>query len=135
MAREKKTAAELLGENRILRRVRATEGVATVLITAIKWGAILGVFRYISVMVVALAGQTTAADIGIKILGNFSISTALAWALGIGCAGYGRAQNKLRKDTVERLQKRIQELERGVDPRRSTSRLTSRGDTRPEDDI
>lgn len=134
MAKEKKTAAELRGENRILRRIRATEGIAAILISIIKWGSIVFVFRYISVMVVALAGQTTAADIGIKILSHFAVSDALAWALGIGSASYGVAQNRLRKNTVERLQERIQQLEATRDPHRSSSRLTPRGDTRPEDE-
>jgi hypothetical protein len=130
---KKKSAAELLAENRVLRQARVTDGLATILITAIKWGCALGVVRYISVMVVALAGETTTANIAMKILGNFSISQALAWSLSAGSAGYGLAQNKLRKDTVERLQSRIRELEESCDPRRSSSRLTPRGDTRPED--
>jgi len=79
--------------------------------------------------------ENDAADIGIKVLGNFSISTAVAWLLGAGGAGYGMAQNKLRKDTVERLQKRNQDLERSFDQRRSSSRLTTRGDTRPGDEV
>lgn len=135
MANDKRTAAELRGENRALRQIRGTEGIATILITAIKWGALLGCFRYLTLMVVALAGKTTAADIGVKILSNFSISQGLAWALGIGSATYGLAQNRLRKNTVERLQKRIQQLEKQRDPRRTSSRLTPRGDTRPEDEI
>lgn len=134
MAKVKKTAAELRGENRILRRMRITEGIASIVIAAIKWGSVVFVFRYISIMVVALAGHTTAADIGIKFLTKFGVSDALAWALGIGSAGYGIAQNRLRKDTVERLQGRIQDLEQQRDPRRTSSRLTPRGDTRPEDE-
>jgi hypothetical protein len=135
MARNTKTAAELRGENRILRRFRTTEGFASVAITLVKWGAIVLMVRYGSIMVEALAGKVTVADIGIKIFTHMSISEALAWALGIGSAGYGVAQNRLRKRTVERLQDRIKKLETGKDPRRTSSRLTPRGETRPEDEV
>jgi hypothetical protein len=135
MARkDNKSADELRGENRILRRLRATEGVAGVLITFFKWGAVAFVFYQLKETAVGLAGKLTMADIGIKVAGNLAISQALAWALGVGSAGYGIVQNKLRKDVVQRLQGRIQQLERQRDARRTSSNLTPRGDTRAEDE-
>jgi hypothetical protein len=128
-----KSAAELRGENRVLRRLRTTDGLAGVTVTLIKWGAVVLVAHELREIVVALAGKITLADIGIKVFGNFAVSEALAWVLGIGSASYGLFQNKLRKDVVQRLQGRIQQLERQRDPRRSSSELTPRGDTRPED--
>ncbi len=134
MAR-KKTAVELQAENRILKRVRGSEGIASVLRTGIMWAAIAFIFYQLRLSVEALAGQVTLADIGIgvKLLGNFTISHALAALLSGGGVAYGVSQNRLRKKTVERLQKRNQDLERMIDSKRSSSLLTPRGDTRPED--
>lgn len=57
----------------------------------------------------------------------------LAIIFGVAGIVYGRRESKLRKDTVERLQDRNCRLEREIDPKRSSSQLTPRGDTRPED--
>jgi hypothetical protein len=128
-----KTAAELRGENRVLRRVRFSEGFASIVINLIRWGGVVLISRYVTICVIALAGKATFASIGISFLGNIGVSKTLAWLLGGGGAAYGMSQNRLRKNVVERLQTRIQDLERMIDRKRSSSQLTPRGDTRPED--
>lgn len=131
----KKTRAQVDAELNHLKATRKADGWVTVLQSLIRWGSIvlLAWFAYLSVK--ALAGQTTLADIGIDFLGKVEISVALAWAVGAGGTAYGWSQRKLRKDTVERLQERIEELEVTIDDQRSSSRLTKRGDTRPEDRV
>lgn len=84
-------------------------------------------------MVDSLSGLSTAADIQLSFL--VDISVYIAWLAGAGGVGYGLHQRKLRRDTVERLQARITELESEVDPGRTSSGLTGRGDTNPEDKI
>ncbi|MDO8304072.1 MAG: hypothetical protein Q7T18_12620, partial [Sedimentisphaerales bacterium] len=46
---------------------------------------------------------------------------------------YGDVERILRKKTIERLEDRIKKFELEKDPNRSTSMLTTRGETRPED--
>lgn len=130
---KKKTREQLETENRVLRRFRASEGIASVLNNLIRWGAFCFIAWCGYQSVAALAGETTAANIGVAVMGDFRISEALAWLLGASGVGYGVSQRKVRKDTVERLQGRNQQLEQGRDPRRTSSKLTPRGDTRPED--
>ena len=120
---------------RVLRLTRFAEGTVQVLSSLIRWGAIVLIVRYGYLSIVSLAGQNTLADIGINFLSNINVSIAVAWTAGVGGLAYGARQKKLRKNTVERLQGRIQELETEIDPNRSTSNLTHRGDTRPEDKI
>ena len=120
---------------RILWTTRLVEGVGQVLSSLIRWGAIVLIARYGYLSIASLAGQNTLADIGIDLLSNIKVSVALSWVAGAGGLAYGVRQKKVRKDTVERLQGRIKELETGIDPNRSTSNLTHRGDTRPEDKI
>ena len=129
----KKSAAELRAENRILRSLRASEGFISVVNNVVRWGGLVWIVYYIQGMVVALAGKETIANIGMSFLGDVRISEALAWLLAGGTTLYGLSQRKLRKDTVERLQGRIHRHEVLQDPKRSSSKLTPRGDTPPED--
>ncbi len=130
-----KSKAELLAENRFLRKDRNASNITTVLIYLIKYGALVAIFYFGYLSVLALAGKYTFADIGISLLGDVNISVTLAWIFGVGGVFYGMRQRKVRKDTVERLQGRIQSLETQIDHKRTTSQLTPRGDTREEDKL
>lgn len=125
MARSKK---ELEIENAILRRTGFGSNVAKVLITLIQCGAAVAVFYFLNDSIKHLAGQETNATINIDFMGN-----VLAGLFGSGGVFYGKKQNELRKKTIERLQKRIKVLEEKSDSSRSTSGLTERGETHPED--
>lgn len=135
MGTKNKSRAELEAEIRFIKRSRIAEGVIQVSNNLIKYGALVWVFHEIYLMVESLSGKTTLADIGVSFLGGLKISIVIAWASCIAGIIYGLIQKKLRKDTVERLQTRIAKLERESDPKRSSSNLTTRGDTRPEDRV
>jgi hypothetical protein len=124
----------LRAENRILRKVKTSEGIVSIFNNLTRWGGAVLIVRYVYLMVLALAGHATFADIGLKILGDVKVSETVAWLFGSGSVAYGWHQRKLRKDTVERLQERIQKFERQIDGKRTSSRLTARGNTRPEDE-
>lgn len=91
----------------------------------------------------SLAGKITYANISIQ--GSIqeacdqAISYTGAWilllAIIVGIFGmvYGRRQASLRKSTVERLTAQITILEKIVDPGRSSSQLTTRGETAERD--
>ncbi len=94
---------------------------------------IIVVFYILFLAVKELAGQNTWAKITVNFLSNIKVSKIIAWIFGGGAIIYGKNQNKLRKDTVEFFEGRIRSLEAQIDPNRSSSKLTQRGDTRPED--
>lgn len=87
----------------------------------------------------SLAGQVTVADI--KVLGKVAVGDAgPSWGVVLASILFGvsgvllaRKERNLRKDTVERMHKYQELWEKSIDPKRSTSAITSRGDTRPED--
>ena len=135
MAQKSKTKAQLEAELKFIKQSRVSERIASVLLSLIRWGGIVGTVYFGYLSIESLAGQKTSADIGVNFLANIDISVALAWAVGAGGVLYGSKQKKLRKDTIEKLQKRIKELELKSDFNRSSSELTSRGDTRLEDRI
>lgn len=126
---KRKTLAELRAENRGLRQSHWTEAATSISTTGMWAVAVIFVARYAYLSVAALAGDRTVADIGIHVLGDIRLSSFLCMAFGVGGTVFGWLQLRLRKSTVERLAPRNQDLEREIDPKRSTSGLTSRGDT------
>ena len=130
---KQKSAAELRAENRLLRRMRQFDGVYSVLRDLIRWAAVVFIVYWIGRTIGTLAGKVTMADIGIRFLAEVRLSEAVAGIFGVTGLGYGLTQRRLRRNTIERLQGRIQELERRLDPNRTSSQLTERGETRPED--
>lgn len=129
----KASRRELEAEIRLLRRARTSEGVYGVLDTFCKYGFIALVFYFIYMTFDAIAGKNTDASLMISVFGNLQVSIAVAWLVGVGGVWYGWTQRELRKTTIERLQSHIRLLEHRLDPQRSSSRLTPRGDSHPED--
>lgn len=81
-----------------------------------------------------LAGKITDANIALNVLGSLEFSVTVAWVWGLGASVYAVSQNRLRKRTVSKLTKRIQQLETIIDPSRTSSHLSNTGDTNPEDE-
>jgi hypothetical protein len=102
-------------------------------IQIIKSGMWLGIAFLGYKSVAALAGQTTNADLLFKIIANINVSYAISWTATAGAIVYGRVQKNLRQRAVERLATRNAELEKRLDPHRTSSGLTPRGLTRPGD--
>lgn len=119
--------------DRITVQIRVLEIVHTAVQLGIRWGALIWIVSLASSAISALAGKHTFADIGIRVLANVSISEGTAYVFGCVGISYGLLQRHLRRNEIQRLAPRIQELERQIDPKRSSSALMPRGTTRPED--
>jgi len=140
---KKKSRAQLEAENKYLRRGRVAEISGPLINSLIKWVGLVIIVYYCFRSIEVLAGKNTDADININVLSSFlSFDFGDKVAVVIGIIGfflcicgiiYGKCQRRLRLKTVERLQGRIEELERSTDPGRSSSKLTPKGETRPED--
>jgi hypothetical protein len=85
--------------------------------------------------VVALAGKETLASLGMSVFGNVKVSDGILYVLTGSGLVYGLGQRSLRRRTIKRLTPRSIDLERKLDPGRTSSGLTSKGTTRPEDKI
>jgi hypothetical protein len=134
----KKSKAALESKNRALWKGQVADRITTIVTYLIRWGSLVLIVRYItgtiSETTIGLAGKTTLADIGIRFVGDLKLSEAAAYIFGVGGVGYGWKQRNLRRDSLQHLHPRAQKYEESIDPARSSSRLTPRGDTRPEDD-
>lgn len=133
--RNNKSKSDLIAENRALKLSRFSSGIVQVLNQLIMWGALVLIAHEVSEIFIAYAEKETAANITMLLFGNLEVSITLSLLVGICGFLYDAWQRKLRKDTVERLQGRNQELESKIDSKRSSSQLTARGETRKEDKV
>jgi hypothetical protein len=99
----------------------------------IPWGAACFIAYMVFRSVDALVGKVTLAELGANLVGNVRINEAVAWILASLFGLYGLNERRLRRKHIERLAPQISELESRLDPNRTSSRLTPRGTTRPED--
>ena len=135
MAKKEKSRAELAAELHFVRRSRNWEVVASVVNNVVRYGTVAWSAYMAYLSVDALSGRRTLAWIGVHFLAQVKVTVVLAWVVGVAGVLYGARQRKLRRDVIARLSGRIQELERSIDSRRTSSKLTVRGETRPEDSI
>jgi hypothetical protein len=115
------------------RFARTVDSLTTVVLTAIRFGGVVLPFYFLYLTVAVLAGKSTSANIGIKMLTSLTMTETVGYGLGTAGVVYGLRERKLRRDKTEYLQERITKLERQLDPERSSSRLTTRGTTHPRD--
>lgn len=126
---QQKTTAELEAEIAALRAFNRTEGIVQLLNNLIKYGSFVTIAYFAKEALVAMAGRTTLADIGIEILGSMELSVAAPTLSAIVTAMWALGERRLRKDTIQRQSDHIRYLETKIDPSRSSSSLTMRGDT------
>lgn len=101
--------------------------------TFIKAAAVVGLAFFGWKSIQALAGQETAADFAVRVLGNIRVNAWAAYVLGASGIGYGWRERRLRHIVNEKLGTRVSELEQEIDQRRTSSELTRRGQTNPQD--
>lgn len=130
----KKTKEELLAEIEFLKKGGIAEQVGITIQVLVKYCALGYAFWCLKESMQAFAGQTSDANIVVSLLADVNFSEAVAWVFGLGAFGYGYQQRKLKGQTVQRLTSRITELEKKLDPSRTSSELTSTGETNPKDE-
>lgn len=130
-APSQRTYEQAMAESEARRSI--AEQIGLTVRTLVWAGCVAFIAHCVKESIQALAGRNTETDILVQFLSRAEVSEALAWLLAGGGSLYGYGQNRLKKRTTESLTKRITQLERMVDPSRSTSGLTPRGETRKED--
>ena len=93
----------------------------------------LGAVYYLRDIFSVLAGETTKLAFELSLLADVKLVLTLAIALTGGAVAWGAIERWLRYRKVEALQGRIRELELRIDPRRTTSGLTPKGQANPRD--
>jgi hypothetical protein len=98
----------------------------------VQWTTIgfLGFMAYKSIVV--LAGVSTTANIAVRLAGNLTVSRGIITLLTCGGWAFGLAQRSLRRKNIERVVPLKNDLEKVIDPNRTSSDLTTRGTTPPK---
>jgi hypothetical protein len=109
--------------------------IGVTLRTLIKWGSLVLIVRYGYLSLASMAGKETLADVAIRFLGNLKVSESIAYLLGTGGVIYGAAQRQLRRRNIRRLVQAKNDLEKWIDPGRTSSGLKDDGTTRPGDEL
>jgi hypothetical protein len=89
--------------------------------------------HYIVQAITVLAGQHTDVSFVVKILLNLQADRWIAYILAGGFGAYGWNERRLRRKDIERLTRHTGELEKRIDPNRTSSQLLPDGRTRWED--
>lgn len=133
-----KSIAKIELENKARRNAQIISACGGAITTAIKWGAFVLIAYACRDSIATLAGKETLASFSFQGVANYigkeaSIAQWVEYvAIGVLLI-WGILERRLRKDVIQRLHGRIHELEKQIDPGRSSSRLTPRGDTRTLD--
>jgi hypothetical protein len=117
--------------------MRRYELWGTIAVPAVRWLGIVGILFFCYKIASALAGHYTFAQIGLGFLADIRTTNGIIKAacvlLGGSGFGYGYKQRQLRRKEISAVSHRNRELEKRIDPRRTSSNLTEQGTTRPED--
>jgi hypothetical protein len=86
----------------------------------------------------AFAGKTTLANLGVSLAADLKANTIFSHLVmglvGLTGAGYGLRERAQKRKEIKRLGNRVVDLERFLDPNRTSSGLTTDGRSRPEDE-
>jgi hypothetical protein len=91
----------------------------------------MGVVYFLPDIVAPFAGQATAVDLKFALFGD--VKVAVSMTLAGSATVWAIAERMLRHRKVEYLQGRIRDLETRIDKNRSSSKLTTKGQTNPRD--
>lgn len=106
--------------------------IASLVIRYLFW---LGI-AYIAYLSLEVAsGKTTIANIVIGYFTSKESDFGAPWILTFFAFGWALLERKERRRKTQELQKRIGELEKRIDPNRTSSGLLSTGETNPKDDL
>jgi hypothetical protein len=114
----------------LMRVIEATVSIS-------KYGAwLLGIWitaHYIVEAITVLSGKQTDASVVVNLLLNVKADRWIAYILAGSGIAYGINERRLKRNDIERLTRHTDELERRIDPHRTSSRLRPDGTTRRED--
>jgi len=113
--------------------IRLIDKVASVCIAAVYSGALIGVAYCVALSVKSLSGQNT--SILFSYLTGTHSGVTVTVSIGVGVIGtaYGIGERLLHRRTIAHFAPLISHYQQLIDPNRTSSGLTMRGTTKPED--
>ena len=100
---------------------------------AMKWGAFCFIAYQGATAWMATTGKQTDASLRATLDGEISLKGILPWIVATLAVAWGLWQASVRRAVIKEMGIYKTDLEKRIDPGRTTSRLTSTGDTNPSD--
>lgn len=129
----RKTRAQIEAETERHRFSSKLDAFTQISITAFHAIVVLGCAWFLYLIVASVAGTDTRVEIIVSAAVALGKKAWIQWAVTSVAALWAIGERFLRKRNVRRMGARNTALERRLDSRRSSSRLTRSGDTNPED--
>ena len=112
-------------------KFRRLDAVSNILGLIVRWGSAVWMTRYGYLSITSLAGHETIAHIVIQFLGSLTVSKYVAYLFGVSGIIYGYGERRLRQRNIGHLAESKNNLERLLDPNRTSSKITKTGTTPP----
>lgn len=131
--RGKASKSSLDKEHRFRIALKSIKSAVTVARYAAWVAAVAIAGHYISDVVRDLAGKQTDASFILKMILGLSADRWIAYAVGAAGAAFGWNERRLKRRDIKRLSHRTMDLEKRLDPERTSSELLPDGRTREDD--
>jgi hypothetical protein len=101
--------------------------------TFLKYGSLVAISAIFASALKILSGKQTLLNVTMLLVAHLKLSEKISYALGLAGILYGYRQRRLRRIVIENMSEHQRRLELSLDPRRTSSKITSKGTTRPDD--
>jgi len=115
-------------------KIQGLKSIERVITTAIPWLGAAVIAAYGFHALEFFAGRQSDASVVVKLMANKELLNVVSMLCGGGGVAYGWKQRSLRKSAIEHLEGPRRDSEIKADPNRTSSHITRRGDTHPEDE-
>ncbi|HEV2351816.1 MAG TPA: hypothetical protein VG028_18445 [Terriglobia bacterium] len=114
-------------------KYKKLEVINTAIQMNLKVGGVVAICAIFASALKALSGRQALLSMTLLLVANLKLSEKISFVLGFGGALYGYRQRRLRGTVIEMMSEHQRKLEQTPDPRRSSSEITPKGTTRPDD--
>jgi hypothetical protein len=129
-AKEHQLQREWIKTRKFTTTVEALTGLVR---TLIRWGGVVLICWFQYRCFQAIAGKDTTFSAVVNLVAKLSIDRWIAYIVAGLASGCWWIERRTRQRTIKEREEYIRELEKKVDPKRSTSGLTATGKPRQED--
>lgn len=123
-----------LSDNETSLAMARANAIASTIKTLGRQSCIIGCSYFAYKGIAALAGRTTLASIGLQVAASLHLKDKVELTIAAGSVIWALAERRLRRRKLQQDAPYIRKLEEQHDPERSSSRLTTRGTTPPEEE-
>ena len=101
--------------------------------TIIKMSGLVAVSAILGSALKVLAGKQTLLSVAMEVVANWKLSAKISYAVAVSGVAYGLRQRRLRRLVIQQMSEHQRKLEQALDGSRSSSGITLKGTTRPDD--